>query len=196
MSNRDPAVVQEVARIVCEEQLTDYRAAKRKAAERLGLPPNFPLPDNAAIHAAVIDYQRLFGGEAYAQQLRRMRRAGLSACRLFAQYQPRVVGATISGAVTPAHRVQIHLFSDSAEMIDIELINRRIDFEQGERNYRYANGRDVSIPLLRLDLEGQGIDAAVFGEDELRQAPINPLDGQRFRRVDVDTLEQLLNSTQ
>lgn len=194
MSNRDPAVVQEVARIVCEEQLTDYRTAKRKAAERLGLPPNFPLPDNAAIHAAVIDYQRLFGGEEYAQLLRRMRRAALSACRLFDQYQPRVVGATISGAVTAAHRVQIHLFSDSAEMIDIELINRRIDFEQGERNYRYNNGRDVSIPLLRLDLEGQGIDAAVFGADEIRQAPINPLDGQRFRRVEVGELEKLLEA--
>ncbi|HEY1077251.1 MAG TPA: hypothetical protein VGE51_11230 [Fontimonas sp.] len=192
MPNRDPAIVQEVARIVCEEQLTDYRAAKRKAAERLGLPPNFPLPDNAAIQAAVIDYQRLFGGEAYVQQLRRMRRAALSACRLFAQYQPRVVGATLSGAVTPAHRVQLHLFSDSAETIDIELINRRIEFEPGERSYRYASGRDINIPLLRLELDGQGIDAAVFGEDELRQAPINPLDGQRFRRAEAADIERLL----
>ncbi|MDP9139474.1 MAG: hypothetical protein M3O62_01615 [Pseudomonadota bacterium] len=194
MPNHDPGVVEEVARIICDERVIDYRAAKRKAAERLGLPPNFPLPDNATIHAAVIEYQRLFGGEAYALQLQRMRKAALSACRLFAHYSPRVVGATISGAVTSAHRVQIHLFCDSAEMIDIELINRRIAFDQGERNYRYANGRDISIPLLCLDIDGQGVDAAVFGEHELRQAPINPLDGQRFKRIDAAELEQLLHS--
>lgn len=192
MPSRDPALVDAIARIVCEECVTDYRMAKRKAAERLGLPANFPLPDNALVQAAVIDYQRLFGGDAYVQLLRRMRRAALSACRLFAPYSPRVVGAVISGAVTSAHRVQLHLFADSAETVDIDLLNQRVAFEQGERNYRYANGREVAVPLLCVEIDGQAVDAAVFDSADLRQSPINPLDGQRFRRLDADELEALL----
>lgn len=193
MPNHDPAVVDAIARIVCEERITDYRMAKRKAAERMGLPSNFPLPDNALIQAAVIDYQRLFGGDAYVQLLRRMRRAALSACRLFAEYSPRVVGAVVSGAVTSAHRVQLHLFADSAETVDIDLLNRRIAFEQGERSYRYSNGREIAVPLLCVEIDGQPVDAAVFDSADLRQAPINPLDGQRFRRFDAGEIEALLD---
>lgn len=192
MPSHDPAVVEAIARIVCDERMTDYRMAKRKAADRLGLPSNYPLPDNAAIQAAVIDYQQLFGGDAYVHLLRRMRRAALSACRLFAPYSPRVVGAVVSGAVTAAHRVQLHLFADSAETVDIDLLNRGIDFEQGERSYRYPNGRESAVPLLRLDVDGEGIDAAVFDSGDLRQPPINPLDGQRFRRLEPEQVEALL----
>jgi hypothetical protein len=192
MSYRERSgIVEEAARIVCVEQLIDYRQAKRKAAQRLGLPPNAPLPDNAAIQDAVVDYQRLFGGDEYRELLQRMRAAGVSALRLFAAYSPRLVGAAISGAVTPAHRLQLHLFCDSAEVVDIDLMNRGIDFEPGERSYRYADGREVQVPLLRLDVDGLGVDLAVFGVDDLRRAPVNPLDGKPFRRLDLAAAEQL-----
>lgn len=184
-------IIEEAARIVCVEQLIDYRQAKRKAAQRLGLPPNTPLPDNAAIQDAVVDYQRLFGGDEYRELLQRMRAAAVSALRLFAAYSPRLVGAAISGAVTPAHRLQLHLFCDSAEVVDIDLMNRGIDFEPGERSYRYADGREVQVPLLRLDVDGLGVDLAVFGVDDLRRAPVNPLDGKPFRRLDLAAAEQL-----
>lgn len=193
MSERNRSgIVEEAARIVCVEQLVDYGMAKRKASLRLGVPPNTPMPDNAAIQQAVIDYQRLFGGAEYRDRLAQMRAAAVSALRLFARYTPRLVGATVTGAVTAAHRVQLHLFSDSAEEVDIELLNRGIAFEQGERSYRYPNGREVPVPLLRLELAGVGIDAAVFPVDDLRRAPISPLDGKPFRRLDLAEAEQLL----
>ena len=57
-------VVQEAARIICEDGLADYRLAKQKAVERLGLGFGTPLPSNADIQDAVIQYQRLFGSVA------------------------------------------------------------------------------------------------------------------------------------
>jgi hypothetical protein len=188
-------VIEEAARIVCVELLTDYRQAKRKAAQRLGLPPNAPLPDNAAIHAAVIDYQRLFGGEEYLHQLQALRATALSAMRLLAEFSPRLVGAVVSGAVTAAHRVQLHVFSDAAEAVDVALLNRRIDFEPGERVYRVGDGREQSIPLLRFEIDGCGIDVAVFEDDERRRAPLNPLDGRPFQRLDYAAAERLAQST-
>jgi len=47
-------MILESARIICEDDVLDYRAAKMKAAQRLGLSPRTALPDNARIQAAVI----------------------------------------------------------------------------------------------------------------------------------------------
>ncbi len=185
-------LVEEAARIVCVEQMIDYRAAKRRALERLGLPQQTPLPDNAAVHAAVIDYQRLFGGERYRQQLRRMRLTAERAMKLLQAFDPRVVGATLSGAVTEAHRVQLHVFADAAEDVDIDLMNRRIPFDPDERSYRYPSGREERVPLLRIEQDGQGVDVAVFAVDDQRRLPINPLDGKAFRRGNLDELRQLI----
>lgn len=184
-------IVEEAARIVCVELLTDYRQAKRKAAQRLGLPPNAPLPDNAAIHAAVIDYQRLFGGDDYRRQLQGLRRVALSAMRLLAAFSPRLVGAVVSGAVTAAHRVQLHAFSDTAEVVDVALLDRGLDFEPGERLYRLGDGRELPIPLLRFELGGYGVDVAVFPDDDRRRVPFNPLDGRPFQRLDYAAAERL-----
>ena len=84
-------VVQEAARIICEDGLADYRLAKQKAVERLGLGFGTPLPSNADIQDAVIQYQRLFGGRAYAARLTHLRRTAVQAMRLLAEYQPRLV---------------------------------------------------------------------------------------------------------
>ena len=56
-------LAQEAARIMADEGVRDFRLAKRKAAERLGLPVNGTLmPRNTEIEQALIDHQRLFNG--------------------------------------------------------------------------------------------------------------------------------------
>ena len=122
MSADRHGVADEAARIVCEEALTDYRQAKLKALDRLGLPPRTPLPDNASVQAAVLSYLRVFGGEAHAQWLQQLRRTAVAVLRALAPFEPRLVGAVVSGAVTTAHRVQIHAFADQAESVDIFLL--------------------------------------------------------------------------
>jgi hypothetical protein len=97
-------VVQEAARIICEDGLADYRLAKQKAVERLGLGFGTPLPSNADIQDAVIQYQRLFGGRSYANRLTHLRRTAVQAMRLLAEYRPRLVGAVATGATTDVCR--------------------------------------------------------------------------------------------
>src|SRR3546814_7798023 len=54
------SIAEEAARLVCREALTDYRAAKLKALDRLGMSArSTALPDNAQIDAAVIRYLQL-----------------------------------------------------------------------------------------------------------------------------------------
>lgn len=188
-------IAEEAARIVCEEALTDYRQAKLKALDRLGLPSRTPLPDNASVQTAVLAHLRVFGGAEHAQRLRLMRQTAVQVLRGLALFSPRVVGATVSGAVTAAHRVQIHAYADQAESVDIFLLDRQIGFDVDERRYRYPGGRELDIPVLRFDWHGVGVDVAVFDEDHRRQPPLNPADGQPYRRLDLAATEALLQAS-
>lgn len=186
------ALVAEAARIICEEAVLDYRTAKLKAAERLGLNlRSTALPDNARVQAAVIEYQRLFGGTEYAEHLRALRAAAVKAMRLLQAFAPRLVGAVATGAITDAHRVQLHCFGDSPETLDFFLQDRGIPFEQDERDYRYPDGGEEPVPLARFEAGGIGIDIAMFATDDQRRTPLSPSDGLPVKRLTLAQAEAL-----
>jgi hypothetical protein len=187
---RDLAV--EAARLICEERVTDYRYAKQKAAERLGLGPRNPMPDNREVEAAVLEHQRLFGGEAYRTQLRAMRESALRAMKLLAEFHPRICGGAVSGAIGGGHRVQLHAFSDAPEQIDLFLQDHGIEIRPGERRYRYADGREAQIPLACFEAGEIGIDVALFDPDEEHRPPLSPIDGRPVRRLNRDQLQRLI----
>lgn len=186
------AVVQEAARIVCEDGLTDYRLAKQKALARLGLREgSAKLPSNAEIQDAVIEYQRIFGGQAYADRLVKLRRTAVQVMRLLKDFEPRLVGAVTTGATTDAHRVQLHCFADKPEQIDWLLETRGLRYEVSERRYRYADGGTDDIPVLSFEADDVGVDIAAFPEKGLHGAPLSPTSGQVFRRLDLAAAEAL-----
>ncbi len=190
-SRTTSGVVQEAARIICEESLTDYRLAKQKAVQRLGLGFNTPLPKNVDIEAAVLDYQRLFGGRDYAERLRKLRQTALQAMKLLASFDPRLVGAAVSGAVNDAHRVQLHAFTDKPETLDAFFHDRGIVYRQDEREYRYPDGTAESVPLLRFEAGDVGVDVAAFRQGEERRLPLSPVDGASMSRLTASEVEAL-----
>lgn len=184
-------LVHEAARIICEDGLTDYRLAKQKAVERLGLGFGTPLPSNADIHDAVLQHQRLFGGRAYSDRLRHLRETAVQAMRLLAEFSPRLVGSVATGATTEEHRVQLHCFSDQPERIDWLLHSNGIPFEVSSRRPRFADGEDREVPVLSFMADDVGVSVAVFPERDLRRAPLSPVDGQPQKRLELSAVESL-----
>src|SRR4051812_20505229 len=84
------AVAQEAARLMAEHGIQDYLVAKRKAAERYGVVDVAVLPKNTEIEAALLTYQRLFGGVQHERSLKEQRRAALQAMRLLEKFEPRL----------------------------------------------------------------------------------------------------------
>jgi hypothetical protein len=187
-------LAQEAARVICEERVTDYRAAKHKAAQRLGLGERAALPDNATVMQAVLEYQRIFGGAAYVEHLVRMRRCAVQAMQQLHDFHPLLVGAAVSGAVTGAHRVQLHAFDERSEALEIALQNLGIRCRQADRHYRYSNGRDCNIPLVCFEANGIGIDIAVFPPEELLRPPLNPVTGQAYLRLNMAAVQKLIDA--
>ena len=191
MPRHGPELAAEAARIYVEEALTDYGAAKRRAAERLGLSGRGGLPDNLRVEAEVIAYQRLFGGSAYVTRLQALRRTAVQAMQLLAPFAPRLTGATVSGAVSAAHRVQLHAFPDKPELVDVFLSDRGFRITESERDYRYGNGRVESIPVVGFMAEAVGVDVALFAPGDERHAPIAPASGRTAVRLTLAEAQAL-----
>src|SRR3546814_2831107 len=73
--------------------------------------------------------------------------------RQLSVFEPRLTGGAVSGAVTIAHHLQLHLFADQSESVDLFLFERGFTFDVSERRYRYPDGREENVPLLRLMLD-------------------------------------------
>lgn len=189
---RQEELIHVAARIFCEENLWDYRSAKLKALQRLGRPTRkSALPDNARIQAAVIEYQRLYGGETYRHWLRQCRRTAVQAMQLLSAFSPRLTGAVVTGAVTLGHRVQLHAFSDSPESLDFFLQDHGIPFEQDERQYRYPDGSQQCFPLSRFEAGEVGVDVCTFPLVEKRRPPLSPSDGLPAQRLKLSQARRL-----
>ena len=185
-------VAQEAARIIVDHGIRDYRLAKQKAAERLGVLSRGALPGNSEIEAAVAEHLQLFGGASHADQLRLMRVAALAAMELLAAFDPRLVGPVLVGTADENSAVNLHVFADSAEVVAMELADIGLNYRSYERRLKSRRGRVETYAGFEFHHSHNAIQATVFPIDGIRQAPISPVDGKPMRRVDTDAVQLLL----
>jgi hypothetical protein len=187
-------VANEAARMMREQGIKDFLLAKKKAAQRLGVRDRRALPANDEIAAALEEQQRLFGGEAYPARLRLLRRTAGEAMKLLDAFEPRLVGAVLSGAVTEYSDVQLHVFADAPEEIALCLMERNIPYELSERRVRYPGDRWDSMPSFRFLAGEVTVESTVFPVGSLRQPPSCPIDGRPMRRARMEQLAALADS--
>ncbi len=190
--NLRSAIAQEAARVMAEQGIQDFLVAKRKAAERYGVFDRALLPRNTEIEEALISRQRLFGGERHEHSLMRQRRTACDAMQLLDEFQPRLVGAVLTGSATEHADIQLHVFSDVPESVYMRLMDRRYDYEVFERRIRMSADRQLSVPSVRFGMDGAVIEAFVFPRDGIRQAPVSPVDGKPMRRADQREVRDML----
>ena len=185
-------LAQEAARIIVDHGIRDYRVAKQKAAERLGVGSRGALPGNAEIEAAVAEYLQIFGGESHNDLLRLMRTAALSAMELLTEFSPRLVGPVLIGTADENSAVNLHLFTDSPEMVAMEIGDMGISFRPYERRLKSRSGQVEMYPGFEFSHRNETIQATVFPVDGIRQAPMSPIDSKPMRRMDSDGVQALL----
>ena len=186
------AVAQEAARLMAEHGIQDFLVAKRKAAERYGVVDGSVLPKNTEIEAALVAYQRLFGQQQHAHSLEEQRRVAVEAMRLLEKFEPRLVGAVLSGSATEFADIQLHVFSDSPEAVYLHLMDRRYEYEVFERRVKMQADRLVPVPAVRFEMGEETIEAFVFPKDGIRQAPVSPVDGKPMRRAAIGEVQGML----
>ena len=188
-------LAQEAARIMVDHGVRDFRVAKQKAAERLGVGSRGSLPGNAEIEAAVAEHLLLFGGESHEERLRLMRVAALSAMQLLSPFTPRLVGPVLSGTADENSAVNLHVFADSPEMVAMELADIGVNYRSYERRLKSRHDQFDTFAGFEFHHSNSPIQATVFPVDGIRQAPMSPVDGKPMRRVDREAVQEMLAHT-
>mgnify|MGYP001812803132 CR=1 FL=1 len=185
-------VAQEAARIIVNHGVRDYRVAKQKAADRLGVTTRGSLPGNTEIEAAVAEHLQIFGGDAHEDRLRLMRVAALSAMDLLASFTPRLVGPVLAGTADENSVVNLHVFADSPEGVALELEQLGVAYRPYERRLKTRRNQVETYSGFEFNHGNNAIQATVFPVDGIRQAPMSPVDGKPMKRVDPDGVQALL----
>jgi len=185
-------VAAEAARIIATEGQYNYHAAKKKAADRIGVSDRLALPSNIEVKEALYRYLDLYGGEAHDANLLELRRTAAQAMRMLEAFSPRLVGSVLDGTAGPHARIGLHLFAESSESVILFFRERGIPFSQEQRQIRWFDGTHRPLELIVCELEGRTLELAVFEPVHLRQAPPSPIDGKPQRRAPLTEVEVIL----
>ena len=187
------------ASLVVEEGM-EYAAAKRKAARALthgGLRAG-GLPSNEAVEDEVRSYLALFCADTQPAELRALRQLALHWMERLQAYRPHVGGPVWRGTATRLSSVHLDLYCDDAKALEIELINRGIDYDSSldPASRRSARGEPTSLLSLAAPCPALGetltLHLAVRDLDDLRGALQRDSAGRSWRG-DIAALRRLLD---
>lgn len=185
-------IAQEAARLMSEHGIRDFRHAKLKAAERLGILDAQALPRNNEIEDALREHQRIFHAESQPQLLQERREAAVEAMRFLHAYEPRLVGAVLDGTADSHSAICLHVFSDDPEAITLFLREHGVPVETQTRRLRTSRDEQVEYPVLLFAADQLPFDITVLPLDALRQPPLDRVDEKPMRRGSLATVETLL----
>ncbi len=184
------------ARLVVEDGM-EYGQAKRKAARALGRHSvrAAELPSNEAVEDEVRSYLQLFCADTQPRELAALRALALQWMERLADFRPHLSGAVWRGTATRQSAIHLDLFCDDPKALEIELINRGVDYDSAAR----PDGRGGEHPVLSLGLRSADLGEVVTlhltvqDHDDLRGA-LKPDAQGRSWRGDVTALRRLLQT--
>jgi hypothetical protein len=130
------AIALAAARLMAEDGLTDYTAAKRKAARSLGAEHGEGLPTNEEIQTELRLYLSIYQEEEQNNRLRSLRQTALNAMLLLDEFQPRLTGAVLDGTAARYSPIHLQLVADSSKDVEIWLLTNRISFDTKSLPYQ------------------------------------------------------------
>ena len=186
-------VAEEAARLLLEGGHEDLEAARRKAAERLGLRDPALLPGGDEIREALRGRQRLFQAGS-GVDLARLRQAALDAMAFFTEFEPRLVGPVLDGDPA-ATIVTLHLHADDPDQVALQLRERGIPARQRLRRLRLERDAGAEVPAWEFAADGIAFELLVLPLRSLRQPPLDPLDDRPMARAGAAALRRLLDGS-
>ena len=180
------------ARLLAEGNAADFQAAKRKAAEQLGVRTGADYPDNLEMQAALLEHQRVFEGEAHAQRQRALRECALAAMRFLEEFSPCLVGPVLYGSAREDSPVTLHVFSDEPEAVARKLMDGGRRIAQAEQRLRIDSDSHRSFPVYQVYWQETRFDVVVFPLNPTRLRPLSPLDGKPMQRASARKVMELL----
>jgi hypothetical protein len=147
------SIASAAARLMAEDGIGDYGAAKRKAARSLGAGDGDALPSNEEVEVELRAYQSLYQEDEQQERLREMRETALRLMEAMADFRPCLTGSVLDGTAGRFSEIELDLFADSAKDVEIFLLSRNISYEISDNGQPTHHAAHLPEAQLRLDWE-------------------------------------------
>jgi hypothetical protein len=188
-------IAQAAARRVVDDGMA-WGAAKRHAAEDLGLSPRTALPDNDMLLEAVKEHISIFCAEEQAQALLALRQLACTWMQRMTEFRPHITGAVWLGVATHWSDIHLDLYCDDTKMPAIALLNHGQAFDTSQTTDSKGHDLEQLVVLERLPgwHTGVAVIMTVRDADDLRGAiRADPHSGVA-PRGDLAALQRILES--
>ena len=180
------------------EGVSEYFNAKRIAARRvLGKEARGArfrpgdLPSNGEIRDAVRELAALAEGRVRTERLFAMRVTALRLMGELDRWHPRLIGSVHSGHARRGSDIDLHVFADSVEELETDLLLRGRAFDRKDVPIRVGNTFVTYTHVHLLD-EPFPVELSVYLPGERRMTTRSSTDGKTIDRVSPQRLRQLI----
>jgi len=187
------SIASAAARMMAEDGIGDYGAAKRKAAKSVGASDAVALPTNEEIAAELRAWQALYQEEEQPERLRELREVALEVMELLADFRPYLTGAVLDGTAGRFAEVELELFADSAKDVEISLLSRNISYEFADKGGVTSHAAHLPEARLRLDWRETPILLLIYSLAGERQHKRSPHSGRSHARARAPAVAALLS---
>lgn len=180
------AIAGAAARLMAEEGISDYGAAKRKAARSLGAADGEALPTNEEVETELRAWQSLYQEDEQRERVRDLRMTALEVMQLLAEFHPYLTGGALDGTAGRYSAVELDLYADSSKDVEIALLSHGISYDT-------IDNRRIGVEAqLRLDWNDFPVHISIYPPVAERQQPKNPHTGRGRHRVRTEAVIELL----
>lgn len=192
------SLAHEAARLMYEEGVKQYFTAKKLAAKRLlgrthGKKIRFrpkELPSNGEIQQSLLKLVQLYEGDDQIHRLFAMRVIALEMMDNLKQYTPCLIGSVSTGHVRQGSDIDLHIFTDSLEELEVTLDSLQWKYEMAEVSIQ----KNSKIKLYtHVYLENIfPVELSVYPTQEIRVVSCSSTDGKPIIRLKAAAVEKLL----
>lgn len=196
MSRRDQrrAIAEEAARLMVEEDVSEYITAKQMAADHvcgMRLGPAAPLPSNGEIRAAIVARATIAEGHRRRERLRHMRDVALEVMAWLETFEPRLIGSVASGAIHRNSDIDIQVFCADDAPLERTLHRHGCAAERLEHEVAIDGGRLHRYVHYHFEVRGADVELSVYPPEELRVVRYSSIDGKPIDRMSRRRVEAL-----
>lgn len=189
-------LAKEAARLMYEEQVTQYFDAKKMAAKRMfgsggakGMqyrPKD--LPSNGEISGELAKLVELLEDD-HEERLFAMRATALTIMTDLSQFQPRLIGSVSTGRIRKGSDIDLHVFTDDIEELEMHL--RHLQWQYDKKQVAVKRGSKF-IEYTHIYVAADfPVELSVYPIMELRVTGRSSTDSQRIKRLKIADVENL-----
>ena len=182
----------EAARIMAEDGIRDFRKAKRKACERVGVSSDHSVPTNLEIEDSLEEHLSIFSGDELQEQHRQYLEVAYEIMQWFDGCSPRLTGAAVSGTITSVRPVELQVFPDTFEEVGATLEMYDIDYGLMEKRMRFQRDGYRNVPGYEFHHDDIDVEVTVYLPGD-SYPPLSRINGKPVKWNSLKKVRRTLN---